>query len=202
MPENQIATIGVFPQAAFLPLRGECAVAVVCRFLCFGEQMKALEEKIVKEGTVLPGDVLKVGSFLNQQIDTVFLKEMAKETGAKLNFISDVETAVKGADVIYTDVWVSMGEPFEEWQKRIDVMKPYQVSSQVMEWAGEQAIFMHCLPAFHDLKTKIGRQIKEQFGMDELEVTDEVFEGPRSVVFDEAENRMHTIKAVMYELMK
>ena len=81
MPENQIATIGVFPQAAFLPLRGECAVAVVCRFLCFGEQMKALEEKIVKEGTVLPGDVLKVGSFLNQQIDTVFLKEMAKETG-------------------------------------------------------------------------------------------------------------------------
>lgn len=124
-------------------------------------------------------------------------QEMAKETGAKLNFISDVETAVKGADVIYTDVWVSMGEPFEEWQKRIDVMKPYQVSSQVMEWAGEQAIFMHCLPAFHDLKTKIGRQIKEQFGMDELEVTDEVFEGPRSVVFDEAENRMHTIKAVI-----
>lgn len=124
-------------------------------------------------------------------------QEMAKETGAKLNFISDVETAVKGADVIYTDVWVSMGEPFEEWQKRIDVMKPYQVSSQVMEWAGEQAIFMHCLPAFHDLKTKIGRQIKEQFGMDELEVTDEVFEGPRSVVFDEAENRLHTIKAVI-----
>ena len=124
-------------------------------------------------------------------------REVAAETGATITLTEDVKEACTGANVIYTDIWVSMGEPFEEWQKRIDVMKPYQVSSQVMEWAGEQAIFMHCLPAFHDLKTKIGRQIKEQFGMDELEVTDEVFEGPRSVVFDEAENRMHTIKAVI-----
>ena len=170
------------------------------------------DEKTMEGAVIDPGDnapaILQAAKEHGVRITWVLLThghfdhilavpQVLKETGAKLNFISDVETAVKGADVIYTDVWVSMGEPFEEWQKRIDVMKPYQVSSQVMEWAGEQAIFMHCLPAFHDLKTKIGRQIKEQFGMDELEVTDEVFEGPRSVVFDEAENRMHTIKAVI-----
>ena len=103
----------------------------------------------------------------------------------------------KGADVIYTDVWVSMGEPDEVWAKRIKELSPYQVNKKVMENAGEKAIFMHCLPAFHDLKTTIGKEIGEKFGISEMEVTDEVFESAQSVVFDEAENRMHTIKAVM-----
>ncbi|MCI5500413.1 MAG: ornithine carbamoyltransferase, partial [Lachnospiraceae bacterium] len=101
------------------------------------------------------------------------------------------------ADVIYTDVWVSMGEPDEVWAERIKVLSPYQVNKKVMDNAKESAIFMHCLPAFHDLKTKIGKEVYEKFGMSELEVTDEVFESEQSVVFDEAENRMHTIKAVM-----
>ena len=103
----------------------------------------------------------------------------------------------KDADVICTDVWVSMGEPDEVWEERIRDLSPYQVNRKVMENAGSQAIFMHCLPAFHALKTKIGREISEKFGITEMEVTDEVFESAQSVVFDEAENRMHTIKAVM-----
>ena len=106
-------------------------------------------------------------------------------------------SAVIGADVIYTDVWVSMGEPEGVWKERIDDLLPYQVNKAVMEAAGSQCRFMHCLPAFHDLKTTIGRQIHEKFGLEAMEVTDEVFESSRSLVFDEAENRMHTIKAVM-----
>ena len=106
-------------------------------------------------------------------------------------------TGTKDADVIYTDVWVSMGEPDEVWAERIKALSPYQVNKKVMENAKETAIFTHCLPAFHDLKTAIGQEVYEKFGLKELEVTDEVFESPQSVVFDEAENRMHTIKAVM-----
>ena len=124
-------------------------------------------------------------------------QEIAKETGAKITLEEDVEKATKNADVIYTDVWVSMGEPDEVWAERIHDLLPYQVNKAVMENAGEQAIFMHCLPAFHDLGTKIGKQISEKFNLDAMEVTDEVFESSQSVVFDEAENRMHTIKAVM-----
>ena len=122
---------------------------------------------------------------------------IAAETGAVLEFISDPMTAVKGADVIYTDVWVSMGEPAEVWEKRIKELSPYQVNSALMAQAGEQCRFMHCLPAFHDLKTEIGMEMYEKFGLKEMEVTDEVFESEASIVFDEAENRMHTIKAVM-----
>ena len=103
----------------------------------------------------------------------------------------------KDADVIYTDVWVSMGEPAEVWEERIKDLSPYQVNKKAMDNAKDTAIFMHCLPAFHDLKTTIGQEMKERFGLDEMEVTDEVFESEQSVVFDEAENRMHTIKAVM-----
>jgi len=114
-----------------------------------------------------------------------------------LEFSTDPMTAVQGAHVIYTDVWVSMGEPAEVWKERIDELLPYQVNMQLMEAAGPQCKFMHCLPAFHDLKTVIGKQMGEQFGLGALEVTDEVFESSRSIVFDEAENRMHTIKAVM-----
>ena len=122
---------------------------------------------------------------------------VAKETGATITLTEDVESGTKGADVIYTDVWVSMGEPDEVWETRIRELSPYQVNRKVMENAGPQAIFTHCLPAFHDLKTTIGKQIAEKFGITEMECTDEVFESAQSVVFDEAENRMHTIKAVM-----
>lgn len=124
-------------------------------------------------------------------------REYAAASGATITLTEDVEAGTKGADVIYTDVWVSMGEPDQVWAERIRALLPYQVTKRVMENAGEQAIFMHCLPAFHDLDTKIGREIQEKFGLDAMEVTDEVFESSQSVVFDEAENRMHTIKAVM-----
>ncbi len=124
-------------------------------------------------------------------------QKIAEKTGAVIRLEEDVEKATKGADVIYTDVWVSMGEPDEVWTERIKDLFLYQVNQKVMENAGEQAIFMHCLPAFHDKNTKIGKEISEKFGIDAMEVTDEVFESKQSVVFDEAENRMHTIKAVM-----
>ena len=121
---------------------------------------------------------------------------IAAETGAVLEFSEDT-AAVKGADVVYTDVWVSMGEPAEVWEERIAELAPYQVNDALMAIAGEQAVFMHCLPAFHDTNTTIGADIAARFGVSEMEVSDSVFEGPRSLVFDEAENRMHTIKAVM-----
>ncbi len=124
-------------------------------------------------------------------------KKVAAETGAVLEFIEEPEKAVIGADVIYTDVWVSMGEADEVWAERIRLLSPYQVTRKLMDIAGKQCRFMHCLPAFHDLKTKIGREVYEKFGMECLEVTDEVFESEQSIVFDEAENRLHTIKAVM-----
>lgn len=124
-------------------------------------------------------------------------RKIAAETGAVLEFETDVMKATKEADVIYTDVWVSMGEPDEVWAERIKDLLPYQVNKAVMNNAGDKCRFMHCLPAFHDLKTEIGKSVFERFGLTEIEVTDEVFESPASVVFDEAENRMHTIKAVM-----
>ncbi len=122
---------------------------------------------------------------------------IAAQTGAVLEFITEPVQAVQGAHVIYTDVWVSMGEPDSVWQERITDLTPYRVTGELMAAAGAQCRFMHCLPAFHDLNTTIGRQIYEKFGIDCMEVTDEVFESEASIVFDEAENRMHTIKAVM-----
>ena len=122
---------------------------------------------------------------------------VAAETGAVLEFITDPMEATKNADVIYTDVWVSMGEPDSVWAERIEALTPYQVNTAMMENAGSQCRFMHCLPAFHDLNTVIGAQIHEKFGLTAMEVTDEVFESGQSIVFDEAENRLHTIKAVM-----
>ncbi len=127
-----------------------------------------------------------------------YCREVAKETGAAITLTEDVQEGTKDADVVYTDVWVSMGEPDEMWASRIEELMPYQVNKKVMENAKDTAIFMHCLPAFHDLETAIGRQIHEKFGLTEMEVTDEVFESSQSVVFDEAENRMHSIKAIMY----
>lgn len=128
-------------------------------------------------------------------------EKLAEQTGATLSFCEDPIEATKNADVIYTDVWVSMGEPAEAWEERIKDLLPYQVNKTVMDNAGENAVFMHCLPAFHDLNTQVGREISERFGITEMEVTDEVFESERSIVFDEAENRMHTIKAVMAATM-
>ena len=124
-------------------------------------------------------------------------QEIAAETGAVLEFETDPEKAVLGADVLYTDVWVSMGEPMAVWEERINDLAPYQVNAALMAKAKETAVFMHCLPAFHDHKTTIGKEMGERFGRDAMEVTDEVFESAQSIVFDEAENRMHTIKAVM-----
>jgi len=124
-------------------------------------------------------------------------QQVAAETGAVLEFMEDPMEATKGASVIYTDVWVSMGEPAEVWQERIEELSPYRVTMKLMDNAGAQCRFMHCLPAFHDLNTTIGKDIHQQFGIDCMEVTHEVFESDRSIVFDEAENRMHTIKAVM-----
>lgn len=131
----------------------------------------------------------------NQLVETC--KEIAKETGATITLNEDPIDAVKNADVIYTDVWVSMGEPEEVWKERIDDLLPYQVNSTLMSNAPKTCKFMHCLPAYHDLGTEVGRDINAKFGLPALEVTDDVFEGPQSIVFDEAENRMHTIKAVM-----
>ena len=128
--------------------------------------------------------------------------KIAEETGAKLNFIEDPMEATKGADVIYTDVWVSMGEPMEVWEERINALSPYEVNSAIMKNAGENSVFMHCLPAFHDMNTVIGKEMGERFKRKNMEVTDEVFESKQSIVFREAENRMHTIKAVMAATLK
>lgn len=124
-------------------------------------------------------------------------QEIAKETGATLTFEENPKEAVKGANVIYTDVWVSMGEPEQVWQERINDLSPYQVNKELMSMADENAVFMHCLPAYHDLNTEVGKEMGAKFQRDAMEVTDEVFESEQSIVFQEAENRMHTIKAVM-----
>ncbi|MCR5054190.1 MAG: ornithine carbamoyltransferase [Lachnospiraceae bacterium] len=127
-----------------------------------------------------------------------YAKEEAKKSGGSVTLTDDVAEGCKDADVIYTDVWVSMGEPDEIWEERIKDLTPYRVDDKALSYAKDTVIFMHCLPAFHDLKTKIGAEIHEKYGLNEMEVTDSVFEGPHSVVFDEAENRMHSIKAIMY----
>lgn len=135
--------------------------------------------------------------YFPEQALTAQCKALAAQTGGSVTLTEDVQAGTKGVDVIYTDVWVSMGEPDEVWEERIRELSPYQVNRSVMDNAGENAIFMHCLPAFHDLKTKIGAQMGQRFGITEMEVTDDVFESAQSLVFEEAENRMHTIKAVM-----
>ena len=134
--------------------------------------------------------------FPNEELIEI-CRGFAKESGATLKFETDVKTACSGADVIYTDVWVSMGEPERVWQERIDALSPYQVNKKAMSYANDGAVFMHCLPAYHDHKTEVGREMGIKFGREAMEVTDEVFESPASLVFKEAENRMHTIKAVI-----
>jgi len=128
-------------------------------------------------------------------------KEIAAETCGSVTLTDDVNAGTKGAHVLYTDIWVSMGEPDSVWEERIKLLKPYQVNKAAMDNADKDAIFLHCLPSFHDLKTTKGQEINKKFGLPEMEVTNEIFESSKSVVFDEAENRMHTIKAVMYATM-
>ena len=129
-------------------------------------------------------------------------RKLARESGGSVTLTSSVEEACTGADVVYTDIWVSMGEPAELWEERIKLLSPYQVNSRVIDLMAPTGIFMHCLPAFHDTETTIGAEIAERFGITEMEVTDEVFRGSRSRVFDEAENRMHSIKAIIYATLK
>ena len=129
-------------------------------------------------------------------------RDLARESGGSVTLTSSVEEACTGADVVYTDIWVSMGEPAELWEERIRLLSPYQVNSRVIDLMAPTGIFMHCLPAFHDTETTIGAEIAERFGITEMEVTDEVFRGPRSRVFDESENRMHSIKAIIYATLK
>ena len=128
--------------------------------------------------------------------------DLARESGGSVTLTSSVEEACTGADVVYTDIWVSMGEPAELWEERIKLLSPYQVNSRVIDLMAPTGIFMHCLPAFHDTETTIGAEIAKRFGITEMEVTDEVFRGSRSRVFDEAENRMHSIKAIIYATLK
>lgn len=128
--------------------------------------------------------------------------EIAKENDCTITLTEDVKKGCSNADVVYTDIWVSMGEPDEVWEKRIKILKPFQVNATAMSYAKKDALFMHCLPSFHDTKTVIGSQMAQKFGVSEMEVTDEIFESKQSVVFDEAENRMHTIKAVMYATLR
>lgn len=129
-------------------------------------------------------------------------KAIAAERGSTVTLTEDVDEGVRDANVIYTDIWVSMGEPKELWNTRIKLLKPYQVNAEIMKKAAKDAIFMHCLPSYHDNKTEVGASVEKEFGLSELEVTDEVFESRQSVVFDEAENRMHSIKAIMYATLK
>ena len=129
-------------------------------------------------------------------------RAIAAENNCTVTVTSDVAEGTKGAHVIYTDIWVSMGEPASLWEQRIKELSPYQVNAKVMANAADNAIFMHCLPAFHDTKTTVAQEIEEKFGLTEMEVTDEVFEGPQSRVFDEAENRMHSIKAVVLATLR
>lgn len=129
-------------------------------------------------------------------------KSLAEQSGGSITLTDDVHKGCQNADVIYTDIWVSMGEPDEIWQERISLLKPYQVNQAVMNLANENAIFLHCLPSFHDLNTTIGQDIYQKFGLPEMEVANQVFESSQSQVFDQAENRMHTIKAVMYATLK
>ena len=129
-------------------------------------------------------------------------KELAAESGGSVTLTDNVAIGCRDADVIYTDIWVSMGEPEEAWKERIEALKPYQVNERAFSFAKPGAKFMHCLPSYHNLETAVGREVYEKFGLDELEVTDDVFESERSIVFDEAENRMHSIKAIMYATLK
>lgn len=168
-------------------------------FAYLGDARNNMSNSLLISGAMMGMDVRIIGprQLWNEQCWIDKAHEIAAQTGAKITHTDDPAAGVKGADFLYTDVWVSMGEPKEVWDERIKLLLPYQVNAQLMEAAGPQAKFLHCLPAFHDRATTVGEDIYQKTGLEALEVTDEVFSGERSVVFDQAENRMHTIKAVM-----
>ena len=168
-------------------------------FAYLGDARNNMSNSLLISGAMMGMDVRIIGpkELWNEQRWIDKAHEIGAQTGAKITHTDDPAAGVKGADFLYTDVWVSMGEPKEVWDERIKLLLPYQVNAQLMEAAGPQAKFLHCLPAFHDRNTTVGEDIYQKTGLDALEVTDEVFSGERSIVFDQAENRMHTIKAVM-----
>lgn len=168
-------------------------------FAYLGDARNNMSNSLLISGAMMGMDVRIIGprQLWNEQCWIDKAHEIAAQTGAKITHTDDPADGVKGADFLYTDVWVSMGEPKEVWDERIKLLLPYQVNAQLMEAAGPQAKFLHCLPAFHDRNTTVGEDIYQKTGLEALEVTDEVFCGERSIVFDQAENRMHTIKAVM-----
>ncbi len=169
-------------------------------FAFVGDARNNVGNSLLISGAMMGMDVRMVGpaSQLNAPEVVEEARRIAEQSGARITVTSDVAEGVRGADFIYTDVWVSLGEPKEAWAERIDLLRPYQVNAELMAVTGNPDVkFMHCLPAFHDLETSVGRDLKEQFGIEGVEVTDEVFESEASVVFDQAENRMHTIKAIL-----
>ena len=169
-------------------------------FAFVGDARNNVGNSLLISGAMMGMDVRMVGpaSQLNAPEVVEEARRIAEKSGARITITSDVAEGVRGADFIYTDVWVSLGEPKEVWAERIDQLRPYQVNAELMAATGNPDVkFMHCLPAFHDLETSVGRDLKEQFGIEGVEVTDEVFESEASVVFDQAENRMHTIKAIL-----
>ncbi|AQP50530.1 ornithine carbamoyltransferase [Tessaracoccus flavescens] len=169
-------------------------------FAFVGDARNNVGNSLLISGAMMGMDVRMVGpaSQLNAPEVVEEARRIAEKSGARITITSDVAEGVRGADFIYTDVWVSLGEPKEVWAERIDLLRPYQVNAELMAATGNPDVkFMHCLPAFHDLETSVGRDLKEQFGIEGVEVTDEVFESEASVVFDQAENRMHTIKAIL-----
>lgn len=169
-------------------------------FAFVGDARNNVGNSLLISGAMMGMDVRMVGpaSQLNAPEVVEEARRIAEQSGARITVTSDIAEGVRGADFIYTDVWVSLGEPKEVWAERIDLLRPYQVNAELMAATGNPDVkFMHCLPAFHDLETSVGRDLKEQFGIEGVEVTDEVFESEASVVFDQAENRMHTIKAIL-----
>ena len=185
--------------ADFLPIREHFGRLKGINFVYFGDARYNMGNSLMV-GCAKMGLNFTACAPRKYQPDAALVEQcraIAAETGAAISFEEDPAKAAKGADVLYTDVWVSMGEPVEVWAERINDLAAYQINQDLMDIAGPRAVFMHCLPAYHDHKTTVGREMGERFGRDAMEVTDEVFEGPQSIVFDEAENRMHTIKAVM-----
>ena len=185
--------------ADFLTIRGHFGRLKGINFVYFGDARYNMGNSLMV-GCAKMGLNFTACAPKKYQPDAALVEQcraIAAETGATISFEEDPAKAAKGADVLYTDVWVSMGEPVEVWAERINDLAAYQINQQLMNIAGPRAVFMHCLPAYHDHKTTVGREMGERFGRNAMEVTDEVFEGPQSIVFDEAENRMHTIKAVM-----
>ena len=168
-------------------------------FAFLGDARNNVGNSLLISGAMMGMDVRMVAPTSQQNAPEIVARarEVAATTGARITITDDVAEGVAGVDFVYTDVWVSLGEPKEVWAERIADLAPYQINNALMALAGPQAVFMHCLPAYHDHKTTVGKEMGEKFGRDAMEVTDEVFEGPQSIVFDEAENRMHTIKAVM-----